>query len=558
MDDNFNIGLTPLKGDKTFSFGTWDVEAADWWHLEMIGCWDGTEFFYFRKIEEFIRHILQHKYRGYRWFAHFGGRYDMNFIFDWLREKRRDVKVSFYCSGAMVLQMSLRYRGMTAKLCDSYRLFGVRDDSVRRDNQTGASLRALGIAFDVAHKKTEIDYTAIVFGPQLIEYNAQDCRCLYEVIERFFEETGVHSETFASHALRVWRKDFLEQTIWKPHDEILDFIRRGYHGGRVEVYKRTSPDLTCYDVNSMYPSVMMHPQPVEYIGESHRLLDGDEFGFVECIIDLPECYIPSLPIMKDKLYFPVGRLQGVWSSREVLEAERRGAKIQKIIRAVYFKTAPIFRSYIEKLHKMKQTAKEPTRTIAKLLMNSLYGKFGQSPTKKVYYTESEAPDGSIPIILPNGVPSGFATFDRTSRSAYLLPHLASAVTSRARLVLLDQLHDSIYYCDTDSVFTSHTMKTGPGLGEWSEVGRGAATFIQPKLYHFAGKWKSKGLDKEQSIDDFVAGNPNLIHRARSIKEALREGSASCAHVHIEKRLRETHPKRSWTGDDTRPWDMGEL
>jgi hypothetical protein len=90
------------------------------------------------------------------------------------------------------------------------------------------------------------------------------------------------------------------------------------------------------------------------------------------------------------------------------------------------------------------------------------------------------------------------------------------------------------------------------------VGQGEATFIQPKLYKFKGNWKSKGLNREQSIDDFVAGNANMIRRAQSIKEALRTGENACRHIETFKYLRETRPKREWIGEDTRPWNVDEL
>src|SRR5262249_30203860 len=156
---------------------------------------------------------------------------------------------------------------------------------------------------------------------------------------------------------------------------------------------------------------------------------------------------------------PVGRLTATWTIEELLIAENMGCRIEKIYKAIYFRTAPILREFVSKLYSLKKTASEPTRTIAKYLLNSFYGKFGQTPTKRLYTTIHDAPVKSWPIMHPDGTPSGFAYHERTSRAAYLLPHISSAVTSKARLHLLSRLNDNIFYCDTDSVFTTDIIET---------------------------------------------------------------------------------------------------
>lgn len=542
---HLNRALGPLENVAGFPFGVWDIEASEWWNLQMIGAFDGEKYVHFQDIGSFLDHIMQKKYRNYRWFAHFGGRYDLNFVFDFLRD-RNDCAVSFYCSGSMVVQMKIKRNGIITKLCDSYRLLP-------------AALRELGTAFKVAHPKTDYDFTAMEYGRELIAYNEQDCRCLWECLDRFYAETGVQSETFATHSMKIFRKDHLKTLIWKPRQDVIDFIRPSYHGGRVEVFKSQHENLTAYDVNSMYPYVMQFEMPVEYAGESRKLSDS-KYGFVHATVRVPDSYIPTLPVRSGKLYFPTGTITGTWTAEELRVAVSRGARIERIMSAHYFHTDSIFKEYILKLYQLKKNATEPTRTISKFLLNSFYGKFGQNPTKKVYCTESEAPHGAWPIITPDGNPTGYAYFERTSNAAYLLPHLASAVTSAARLHLLSSLSDESFYCDTDSVFTTETLETSNELGGWGLVGNGAAHFIQPKLYQFKGEWKSKGLNKKESIDVFVAGGTNHAKRTISIKEALNAGVSATQHLDVEKVLREEHPKRAWDRNhqDTRPWDVKEL
>jgi len=539
-----NIGLHPLNTAPSFQYGTWDCEAVDWWKLQVIGCFDGTRYAWFRNVDDFLNYIMQKKYRSWRWFAHFGGRYDMNFIYDRLTQ-RKDVSVNFYCSGSMVLRMEIRWKGMITYLCDSFRLLP-------------ASLKDLTKAFGVEHQKGTYDFDQMHLGKELLQYNELDCRGLWEVLDSFFEQTGIRSETFATQALRYWRKEFLHRTLWKTHTSVSDFVRKALFGGHVEVFKREN-HLNAYDVNSMYPYVMCNPVPTDYIGESRSIRDT-AYGFVDVTVLVPDMYIPPLPYAMEKLFFPIGEMRGVWTSEELIEAEVRGVKIIKVHRAYYFRSDIIFRDYVLQLYALKKTAQEPTRTIAKYLLNSLFGKFGQNPRKKVFCTEHTAPMGSTPIIHPDGKPSGFAYWERTSNAAYLLPHISASITSMARLVLLARLNDKSYYCDTDSIFTTDHMQTGVELGDWAKVGEGYARFIQPKLYRFNGKWKAKGLNTAQSIDAFVDGDINEIVRRKSIKEALRTGTLACEDVKIEKRLGNTRTKRAWlaNGQDTRPWNIEEL
>jgi hypothetical protein len=308
----------------------------------------------------------------------------------------------------------------------------------------------------------------------------------------------------------------------------------------------------------MYPYVMQFPIPVDFVGESTQLTDK-YYGFLDVEVYMPEVYTPVLPVRLEKLYFPVGTVRGQFTSEELIEAEKHGCTIQKIHQAYYFKTREIFKDYVHKLYALKQSSGEPTRTIAKGLLNSLYGKFGQNPSKRVYCTEELAPDGSFPILHPDGTPSGFAYYTRIGRNAYLLPHISSAITSKARLHLLTKLNGSTYYCDTDSAFQDKEMQTSTKLGEWGFVGEGEVEFYQPKLYKFKGTWKSKGLNREQSIDDFVSGGANIVTRSRSLLESLRDGQDACAHVRTEKFLRDVRPKRAKDGEnDTRPWNIEEL
>jgi hypothetical protein len=561
MNSNY-ISLKPLTKTERFKFATWDIEAANWWELQLIGMYDGTTYQHFRNLDDFLNYVLQRKYRHYRFFAHFGGKYDLNFVFDHIRNKP-EYRLYFFFSGSMAIKMTLHYKDIVVYFCDSYRLLN-------------RPLRELCEAFQVKHQKQKIDFLNIHYSRELIDYNRNDCIGLYEVLASFYEQTGIQSETFATHSLRVWRKDFLSREIFQQKPDVDEFTRSSYVGGRVEVYKRGDTTVNAYDVNSMYPHAMRGKIPVDYSHGGKKLQQGDDlYGFINAIVHIPDnIYIPPLPTRIEKLYFPKGTIHGYWTNEELIYAESLGVKIQRILQAMYFKTDDIFSEYVNKLFTLKKTALEPTRTIAKYLLNSLYGKFGQNPLKQVYCRVADTPDDSYLILDSEGKPTGFGWYETRSRAAYLLPHISAAICSNARIYLHKQLDENSYYCDTDSVFTSRELETSKELGGWSKIGSGIATFIQPKLYKFEGHWKGKGisvkndgsLTKEEhqrlfdeEVEKFVAGNEHKAQRNRSIKEVLgRPDTPACSTINVTKKLREYRPKRRWVDTNTVPWDYSEL
>lgn len=544
--------LKPSNSSKKFQYGTWDIEAQNWWELKLIGVFDGNHYEPHTSIKEFLEHILQAKYNHYHWFAHFGGRYDINFIFDYIRKSTKTYITSFYCSGSMVLRLTIKRGRYTAHLLDSYRLLP-------------AKLADLTTSFDVQHKKQvgKIDFSNVVLNQDLLEYNESDCRGLYEVIHKLYDKVQVQADTFASLSMTYWKKNYLKQELLHPSSEVKEFVRKGYHGGRVEVYKHEGHNINAFDVNSMYPFCMTSRVPTNLKGRC-RSIDIDEqyYGFAEVMINVPnDLYIPPLPVRLDKLYFPTGNLLGVWSFEELREAEKRGCKIQRVLKAYSFYTDYLFVDFVKDLYQWKVSGNETHRAIAKFLLNSLYGKFGQQPEKEMYCIEETAPAGAIPILDMNGNVTDFAKYTKTSYASYLLPHISAAITSKARLELLKVLDKNSYYCDTDSVFTSNTMPIWTKkLGSWEPIGKGHGIFYQPKLYLFEGKWKAKGINsKEQDVCKFIEGEPNVTTRHTSVKEALRTGKDACSSIEVSKIYRDYKGKRKWLPNkDTRPWNIREI
>ncbi len=393
----------------------------------MIGFFDGTKYTCFRDIKDFFDCVLHPRYHAWRFFAHFGGRYDVHFLFDWLRKFEPTTKIEVYCAGACVISMKVSIGKHYWKFCDSYRLLP-------------KSLKTLTYDFDVPHKKLEADFMSE-------EYNEHDCRGLHEVLEEFFDLFDICSETIASQAMRIYRTNFLDRSVAQPGMKVEEFVRRSYTGGRCEVFRYDQAELSCFDFNSLYPYAMTFPVPIEFLFWTKRLPKKDqEIGFYRAKIDYPDCYLPVLPWKNRKLYFPVGKFEGVFTSLEIEKAIEEGADIS-IQEGALFWAEPIMKEYAESIYSMKLKAEKEGRKgiryAAKTLANSLYGKTAQGRELRVYMVD-EGQAGVYPL------PNGLCYKIEESRAGFILPHIASTITARARIELFNLAKKAKnWYSDTD-------------------------------------------------------------------------------------------------------------
>jgi len=528
--------------------------------FEMIGFYDGVSYHCFRDLSDFFDHVFRDQYHGWRIFAHFGGRFDINFLFDYLRAKMPSTAFTFYCSGSAVISFTVRIGARWWRFCDSFRLLP-------------RSLETLCNEFDVEHKK-------LPFAPLDWKYNMHDCMGLYEVLDQFFRAYDLCSETIASHALRVWRTHFMRRSIPLIDRRAEEFIRAGYYGGRCEIYRFDEAMVNKYDVNSLYPYAMMGSIPIEYISHTKRIPDDDtEIGFYRAAIDYPENYLPALPFRSERLFFPTGKIEGVYTSMEIRQAVCDGAAIS-IKDGIIFHAEPIFSEYISELHRAKQQAEKEgnagTRYVNKILMNSTYGKFGQRRVRKAYgldpgtiYMNSEP---GRPKVWPIGE-TGIVWFETDSQSKHILPHISAAITARARLIQLQFLRgpDRIWYTDTDSLFTDADIPAGPELGQMKFEGRGSFRAWQLKEYRFDGKFSLKGVpmtmvdeNGEKIRDERLARAYNdgwelRMKRPAGLLESIRAGKKAARLVDVRRARRRPAEKRARSGDnETRPWTVAEI
>lgn len=361
-------------------------------------------------------------------------------------------------------------------------------------------------------------------------YLEKDCTSLYTIIETLIEMSGTNQETFyrcpttPSLAMNVFKNQFADDykkaTKWNAvkggvkGKNIEDFIRMSYYGGRTEVFKPLLKNGYHYDVNSLYPYVMLNnkfpvgfPESVTDFERSKNLYMisknfGIGCGFLKCRVEVPKMNIPVLPY-KDgsgKLLFPTGKLEGVWSYAELQLAEEQGCKIVEFFESVYFKDSDyIFKNYVSKFKHLKETSKGALRDFAKRMLNTLYGKFGMRRERATITTkESIIKKHTLYNKYRNDIYDvTFYEYDTICKADYIQIHIASYVTAYARITLykgfLSAINNggSVYYCDTDSIATD--VKLDSSIVDANEFGKykletyvDDAIFLQPKFYAETG------------------------------------------------------------------------
>jgi hypothetical protein len=299
--------------------------------------------------------------------------------------------------------------------------------------------------------------------------------------------------------------------VYIPHNKV---------AGLINSFTR----LFYYDVNSLYPTIMAkHPMPVGkpiFFDGDIRRVEPNAYGFFYCKISSPAFL--KHPILQRRIKTSEGLRTiaglGTWtgwiSSVEMDNAIKFGYTFE-ILKGYQFETADLFSEYIYKLYNLRQqyTKGHPMNLIAKLLMNSLYGKFGMrlEMTKvDIYNVSTEGALDSFNKMLLNigesihdyiRIDDNYiiirdALIDLKYESDQDMYHgqdvniaIASAITAGARAYMSIFKNSPIfrlYYSDTDSVVIDKTLPekvVGGALGQLKlEYTIERAVFLAPKVY----------------------------------------------------------------------------
>jgi hypothetical protein len=496
----------------------------------------------------------------------------------------------------------LRKSYNNVKLIDSFSLLKSSLDRLTKD-------------FDVKHKKinfmekpntkNDYEYLYMLYKNNDIRFNdylLNDCYGLYEVLETFFKMIhrygGKIGITTASTSLKTFQKSYLDDYILKMcGKKINDDMRKGYYGGRTEIFRMYAPkngDYYWFDINSLYPFVMRNNLfPISPPVRQREISKNDIYdynGIVKIKVEVPKnTYLPLLPFRSDKLYFPIGKFEGYYDNCMIRKAYDLGYKIKLFDGFLFNESKPIFKKYVDTFYKLKKQSKTntPTYALSKLMMNSLYGKFAQKQEgeniKRILPEELESYKDKIIDVL--NINEHIYRIKSDVVGSHFVPQLSIHVTTLAQLKLFETLYDivdkgyKIFYCDTDSVATDYkNIKCSENLGDWKlEYTFNKGYFLLPKTYYICvnekkGKVRAKGYRMEfhknfnestfkkalfhKDYSDFI------VHKEEQFQTFLTSYKRFGTFVSVaplNKSIKSTYGKRQILKDfNTLPFDINKI
>lgn len=409
----------------------------------------------------------------------------------------------------------------------------------------------------------------------LTGYNLRDSEITYKFIKKLYDnfaKVGINPKyTIASTSMAFFRTNYLKDIYWPPK-EVYDTTAmfESYYGGRTEVYKRgTIKNVFCYDMNSLYPSVMINnfPDPNSMRFRKYGKISYIEFYEGQTYIEAtcPKGILPLLPMKRDdKLIFATGHIKGSYTHIEIRKALSLGYIITKIGKQYFFKnTCRPFDDFVKDLYSFRKATKKTDfmNIVWKLILNSHYGKYGQKYLDKSGWHFNNFSADQLNHFKNVEIKGQYVriTEDRKP-SSFCIPIWASYVTSYGRLKLYDYLVmlDPIA-CDTDSVFTQKEIPTSDDLGYMKLEGIGDALFVRPKFYMFMDKPRLKGapckinkdmfmkiiIGDQEGFRSVLMKNHISIFKPVKMSSALRRGLKFNENVENHKEFGLEDTKRAW-------------
>lgn len=361
-------------------------------------------------------------------------------------------------------------------------------------------------AFKLPEAKGSIDYHAERPKGHLLtwkekEYLAADVLIVAKALKVQLD-AGMKKLTVGSDALTEYKKTIGEKLFERQFpilSETMDAeIRKAYRGGFTYADPRYLSKITrcgrTYDVNSLYPSVMYNellPYGIPLFAEGLPVATEDRPLFIVSVTftaKLKKDHIPCIQIKGSSRFiateYQTRIVEPVTLSCTNVDLELWQQQYDMEILSynggwLFHAQRGSFKEYIDKWNAVKANSEGGQRALAKLLLNSLYGKFATNPdiTGKVPVFEDDVvklrmgpPETREPVYTAMGVFITAYARDKTIRAA-------------------QDNYEAFAYADTDSLHLlvdsdpANLWIDPKALGAWKfEYSFDRALFIRAKTY----------------------------------------------------------------------------
>lgn len=505
---------------------TTDENDCRVWAYALCNIDDINDFCYGTSFEEFIDFCMN-KNKNYTLYFH-NLKFDGAFIISWLlhngfthitdkREKTNNTFTTLITDMGQFYAIEIYFEVKShhvnkVKILDSLKIF------------PNFSVERVAEGFGLPIHKLEIDYkqkrpVGWELTEQEIAYIRNDVEIMARALKIMFDQ-GLNKMTIAGDAFNSYKKfvpNFRKRFPVLSKNVDSD-IRLAYRGGFTyvnEIYKEVPLGRgICIDKNSMYPSKMVqqplpYGQPIFFEGKYEN--DPAMPLYIQsftCKFNLKKGKIPNIQLKNNLSFIPNEYLSS--SNDELVTMSLCNPDYELFLEnyniedMVYhggwkFKECRgMFDDYInywmEQKIKAGKEGNQPMRQIAKLMLNSLYGRFGLSITARQ----------KAPYLDENGVVR-FALLPEEEREPVYIP-VACFITSYGRVDTIRTSmkikeyslnkygEDRYYYSDTDSIHCGLTDEDleelkddifidDYALGAWAkESDFDRALFIRQKCY----------------------------------------------------------------------------
>lgn len=329
--------------------------------------------------------------------------------------------------------------------------------------------------FQLPLLKGDIDYhTERPVGheitPEEYEYIKNDIEIIARALDIQFKQ-GLDRMTAGSDSLKGF-KDILSTKKFNKVFPKLSLpmdkeIRKAYRGGFTwlnDKYKEKEiGEGMVFDVNSLYPS-QMYSRPLPYgapiVFQGKYEKDEQYPLYIQRIrfeFELKEGYIPTIQIKKNPFFKGNEYLKNSGAEPvelyltnvdlELIQEHYELYNVEYIDGFKFREKTGLFKDFIDKWTYVKTHEDGAKKQLAKLMLNSLYGKFASNPdvTGKVPYLKD---DGSL----------GFRVGDEEYKDPVYTP-MGVFITAWARFTTItaaQACYNRIIYCDTDSIHLTGT------------------------------------------------------------------------------------------------------